>query len=121
MLDAQVPAVVGVPGGGDVAGGVHAGHAGLELLVDDDAVVDLQAGRDGQFGSGGDADADDDDVGDFTSPSLRTTVLDGVGAAQLADSGAEPQLDTVVGVQAAEDLTDLGRRARGAAASGPDR
>ena len=107
VLDAQVTAVVGVPGGSDVARGVHAGRAGLQLLVDDDAVVDLQAGRDGQLDSGGDPDADDDDIGVLDVAVAQDDVLDGVGAAQLGDSGPQPQLHAVVGVQAAEHLTDL--------------
>ena len=77
-----------VPGGGDVARGVHAGGAGLQVLVDDDPVVDLYAGGDGEVDSGGDTDADDDDVGGFDAPVAEHDLFDPVAAAQLGDTGA---------------------------------
>ena len=52
VLGAHVAVVVRVPGVGDVAGGVDARDGGLEVLVDDDAVVDMQAGRPCEFGAG---------------------------------------------------------------------
>ena len=63
MLDPEVAAVEGVVGVGDVAGGEDARGAGLEVLVDEDAVVDPEPGRLDQAGARGDADADDDEVG----------------------------------------------------------
>ncbi len=107
VLDAQMVAIVGVPGGGDVARGVHAGCAGAQLLVDDDAVVDLQAGCDGQLDAGGDPDAYDDEIGGVDVAVTQNDLLDSVGAEQLGDAGAQPQLHAVVGVQATEHLADL--------------
>src|SRR6185437_1506161 len=46
-----------------VARGEDAGHAGLELLVDDDAAIDRETGLLRKFEARPDADADDDEIG----------------------------------------------------------
>ncbi len=106
MLDAQVPAVVRVPCVGGVTRGIDARDARLEVLVGEDAVVDPQPGRLGELGAGGDANADDDDVGDLDSAVGEDDCLDGLGSPQLCDADAEAQVDAVFGVQVAEDPTD---------------
>ena len=78
MLDADALAVEGVVGVGDVAGGEYAGNAGLEALVDEDAVVDGEAGPLGQADARLYADTDDDEVALELRPSLvrtRSTAL----------------------------------------------
>ena len=62
VLDADPLAVEGVVGVGDVAGGEHAGRAGPQVLVDEDAVVDREAGLGGELGARLHADTDDHEV-----------------------------------------------------------
>jgi hypothetical protein len=62
MLDADALTVEGMLGVGNVAGGEHAGHARLELLVDEDAVVQVEAGVRGELDPRLHANADDDEV-----------------------------------------------------------
>jgi hypothetical protein len=63
VLDPDVTAQEPVVGVGDVAGGVDVRVGGPQALVDGDAVVNVEAGRDGEAGVGGDLDADQDHVG----------------------------------------------------------
>ena len=63
MLDAQVPFVERMPGGGNVTRGVDPGCCGAQVLVGDDPVVHQEAGLCGQCRLGQDADAGDDEVG----------------------------------------------------------
>ncbi len=77
MLDADVLLVAGVPGVGDIARGVDIGDVGLEVLVDEDAVVDPEPGRlIGQLGSRGDADADDHDICGLDATVAEDDLLD---------------------------------------------
>src|SRR5690606_2134541 len=62
VLDADALTGARVRPARDVAGGVDAGRAGLEKRVDEDAVVDLEAGGLRQRGPGPHADADHDQV-----------------------------------------------------------
>ena len=77
------------------------------MLVHDDPVVEgVEARGAGQVDPRGDTDADDDDIGGFD---LATVEHDRrpAAAAQLDDTGPEPQPDAVVGVQAPEHLPHL--------------
>src|SRR6185295_19334488 len=63
VLDADALAAVRIGPARDVAGGVEAGRAGLEVFVDREALVGGEAGRLGQRQRRAHADADDDEVG----------------------------------------------------------
>jgi hypothetical protein len=63
VLDAELAAQQRVVGVGDVACGEDVVVGGAQVLVGEDAVVDVEPAGSGQFDVGGDADADDDDVG----------------------------------------------------------
>ena len=98
MVDVLDPAPaephVGV--GGSVAGGVDVLGAGPHRGVDDDAVVDLEAGGLGEAGARDDADPDDGQVGLDLGAVLepdRNAVLAGVTAVERAVD----DLDAVVG------------------------
>ena len=105
----QVGLVAGVPGGGDIAGGIHTGCPdGLQLLVDQHPVADGQAGRLGQLGPGNGAGPDQHQVAVDGAPVLGDDRLDPAVAAEAGDPGAEVQPDAVVGVQVAVDARDLG-------------
>ena len=98
----------GVPSGGHVAGGEDPGNAGLEVLVDLDAVADADSRRLGEFHPGDGADADDDEVSLDDPPVGRTHPLGGVVADDRFDAGAQVQVDAVVGVELAEHGAHLG-------------
>ena len=76
VLDADPLAVEGVVGVGDVAGGEDAGRAGLQVLVDEDPVVDGEAGLRGELGARLHADADDDEVAVERAPVAGADALD---------------------------------------------
>ena len=63
MLDANVSTQARTVCLGDVTRGEDVRIGRTQVLVDDDSVVDLEAGRCGQLGARGDADANDDHIG----------------------------------------------------------
>ena len=109
MLHTQRAAVERVRDVRDVACREDAGHARLEVLVDEDAVVDGQPCRLGKLDPRGDADADDDQVAVDRAPVVELDALDARLAAERPQRGAGEQLDAVVavdvGVQAADVAT----------------
>ena len=107
VLDTQVAAEVGVPGGGDITGGEHVGGARAQLFVDDDAVVDIEAGGGGELDPRHDTDTDDDEIGGLHVAVAQHHLFHGGAAAQLGDARLHPQAHAVVGVQLAEHGADL--------------
>ena len=75
MLDPPLAVVEGVEEVGDVAGGVHVGHVGLESLVDDDAVVDARARCPRESRVRCDADTDDGELGFDAEAALGLDLL----------------------------------------------
>ena len=109
VLDADPLAVEGVVGVGDVAGGEHAGRAGLQVLVDEDAVVDGEPGLRGELGARLHADADDHEV------ALELASVAGADALDRRRRPRRPRRRSpcsishaVVGVDVAVDGADLG-------------
>ena len=80
---------------GHVAGGVDAGRARLEALVDDDAVVDSEAAAGEKVRVRDDADADDGHVGLDAEAALDLHVLEVVVAAEAGDLLLEPDVDAL--------------------------
>ena len=54
------------------------GHARHQLIIDDDAAIDGEAGGCREFGIGSDAGRDHDGVGGNPRPSVSSTRLDGI-------------------------------------------
>ena len=94
---------------GDVARGPDVLDAGLEALVDDDAVVELEAAVLQPARDRCDADADDRELG-LDHPSARS--LDRIerrAPAERLHLVAEHELDTFAGIQVGEELHQLAR------------
>ena len=96
VLDADPLAVEGVVGVGDVAGGEDAGRAGLQVLVDEDAVVDGEPGLGGELGARLHADADDHEVALELASVAGADALDRRVALEGLDAGPEQHLHAVV-------------------------
>ena len=101
-------AVEGVVGVGDVAGGEDARRAGLQVLVDEDAVVDGEPGLGGQPGARLHADADDHEVALELASVAGADALDRRVALEGLDAGPEQHLHAVVEVDVAVDGAHLG-------------
>ena len=82
------------------------GDSGLEVLVDDDAVVDPQPGASRRGRRGHHADADHDDVGGL-DPAVVEHDSSTVSSPRSSRHPSPGAADTVVGVQAAEHPADL--------------
>ena len=108
MLHADPLAVEGVMGVRDVAGGEHAGRAGLQVLVDEDAVLDGDAGRGGEPAARLNADADDHEIAVQRAAVARADALDRCLALESLDAGPAQHPHAVVGVDVAVDGADLG-------------
>ena len=109
VLDADPLAVEGVVGVGDVAGGEHAGRAGLQVLVDEDAVVDGEAGlRRRARCAAARRRRRRRSRTRASRPSLVRTRSTAVVALEGLDAGPEQHLHAVVGVDVAVDGADLG-------------
>src|SRR5439155_4444821 len=106
VLDADSLPVEGVVRRGDVAGGEHARHAGLKVLVDDDPVVDVEPGLRGEPRSGSDADADDDGVALDRAPVGGADAFDRRVSLEALDSGAKQHAYPVVAADVAVDGSD---------------
>jgi hypothetical protein len=98
----------GVPGVGDVAGGEHARHAGLEPLVDVDPVPDREAGLGGEPRARLHAHADDDEVAVELAPVGGADPLDRRAALERLDAGPHQHPNAVVCVEVAVDAAHLG-------------
>ena len=92
----------------DVTGGEDLGDVGASLGVDDDTVVDPQAGCGGRRHVGFDADADHDQIpghgagiGEFDQDTVG-------GGADRLDRSAGAQVDTVAAVQVGAHVAHLG-------------
>src|SRR5207244_6136270 len=88
----------------DVARGIYAGRAGLEILVHHDAAVDLQSGLLGERKARPHADADHDEVGRERRAALELDLLAvdrGRGVLEMKD-------DAVLLVDAAHEVAELG-------------
>ena len=99
VLEAYVPTDAIRPPARDVTGGEDLGDVGASLGVDDDPVVDPQAGCGGRRHVGFDADADHDQIpghgagiGEFDQDTVG-------GGADRLDRSAGAQVDTVAAVQ----------------------
>ena len=108
MLHADPFAVEGVASVRDVTGGEHAGHAGLKVLVDEDAVVDCDARPDGEPGARLDPDTDHDEVALELAAVARADSLDRPVAFEGLDAGAHQHLRAVVGMDVAVEGTHFG-------------
>ena len=97
-----------MPGVGHVTGGVDAGGAGLQPVVDDHAVVDRQAGHLGQLRARRDPDPDDHQVAGDDPAVGGDHLFDPALAAQCHDACPEHELDPVLGVRIMVDAADLG-------------
>src|SRR5918992_3768757 len=106
VLDADPPEqrVLGV---GDVAGGEHA-VGRPQPLVDQDAVVDREAGPLGQVGVGPDPDPDDHNVGGQPGAVSQHHRLDTVAALQPLGPGPGPDVHAPVAQEGLEELAHLG-------------
>jgi hypothetical protein len=89
VLDSDALAVEAVMRVGDVAGGEHARGAGPQALVDDDPVLDREAGARGQGGPGSHHDTDDDHVAVERPPVARAHPLDPPVSLERVDPGPE--------------------------------
>ncbi len=105
VLDADALARIGVRPAGDVAGGVDAGRAGLEIFVDADAAVDAKARLFGERQSRPHADADDDEIGGELVAALQRHRL---AASMPVDAVLEMEDDAVLLVQRAHEVAELG-------------
>lgn len=63
MLDPDPLAAVAIRPARDIAGGEDARSAGFEIFIDEDAVIDGEAGLLGERRERAHADADDDEIG----------------------------------------------------------
>ena len=84
------------------------GHAGLQVLVDDDPVVDVEAALGGERGARLHADADDHEVAVERPPVAGADALDRRRALERRDAGPEQHPHAMVGVDVAVDRADLG-------------
>ena len=92
----------------DVAGGEHVRRARPQQLVDEDAVVDGEAGLLGEARARLHADADDDEVAVERLPVGGAHALDRARALEGLDAGPEQHPHAVVGVDVAVDGAELG-------------
>jgi hypothetical protein len=83
----------------DVAGGEDVRIGRAQMLVDDDSVVDLEAGLCSELGTRGDADANDDhvgvDLGAVTQPDAGRRAM---SAGQFDRRGPVAQIHTMAAV-----------------------
>src|SRR3977135_2318085 len=91
----------------DVAGGEHVPGRGLKSLVDENAVVDLEAGVAGQLGAGRDTDSDDDGGPGECGPARGAHARDRAVAFERLRTVAEQQLDTVLRMHSGIEAADL--------------
>jgi hypothetical protein len=109
VLDTNVPPQARVIRVGDVAGSEDVRIGGAQVLVNDDAVVDLEVGRGGEFGARDDAHANDDHVGIDPRPvAEHDTGRLPVPAGQFGRRGSVAQVHTMAVVQVGKDGRDLG-------------
>src|SRR5579875_3986894 len=108
MLDADPPPVEGMPGVRDVAGGEHVLRRGPQLLIDDDAVLDLEPRGARKLDSWRHADADHRKVALNSSSRGGAHATDRRVPFERLDSFAEQQLDAVLDMHVAVELPDLG-------------
>jgi hypothetical protein len=79
------------------------------VLIDDDPVVDLEAGLCGELDVGGDSDSDEDHVGVNPAPVVENdTGHSPVVAGQLSHRNLATQVHAVVTMQVGKDGCDLG-------------
>ncbi len=107
MLDPALLVEQGVEEVRDVAGRVHVGHVGLEALVDDDPVVDLDPAALENVGDGLDADPDDRKVRLDRAAVLRRHLLEAAVSAEGLDLVSEDELDALRLVQRGELVAQL--------------
>ena len=109
MLDAAVLAEQRVVEARDVADGPHVLDAGLEALVDDHAVVDLEAAVLEPTRRRRDADADDRELGLDDASARRLDGVERRASAERLHLVAEHELDAFTRVQVGEELHQLAR------------
>ena len=93
----------------DVADGPHVLDAGLEALVDDHAVVELEAAALEPARDRCDADADDRELGLDDPSARRLDRIERRAPAERLHLVAEHELDAFTGVQVGEELHQLAR------------
>ena len=121
MLDAHSLAVERMVGVGDVAGGEHAGRGGPQVLVDQDPVVDLQAGVGSEPSPRLHADADDDEVALDDTTVAGAHALDGPSPSKASTLCLHQHRDAVLDVEVAIDGADLDAQDPLQRNRGPDR
>jgi hypothetical protein len=104
MFEPDPCAVARMEGIGHVPCREDAGDARLEPLVDEDTVVDAEAGRIGQFGPRADPDTDNHGIGAERRPVGEPDPFHRRGADELLNAHAEVQVHAVVGMEAPVDL-----------------
>src|SRR5205823_4695810 len=92
----------------DVAGGEHVRNRGPKLLVDENAVIDLEAGVAGQVGARRDADPHDGEVAVDRAGAGRAHARDHAVAFERLHALAEQQLDAALRMHIAIEAADLG-------------
>ena len=78
------------------------------MLVDEDSVVDVEAGLRRELDARLHPDADDDEVAVDHASVAGADALDGLVALEGLDAGSQQHLDAVVGVDVAVDGAHLG-------------
>ena len=99
--------------GADIARGEDVRVLGAELRVDDDAVVDGEAGRRGELGPRDDADRDQHGIAGDLAAVVEADAGDTVRAEDRDHLAAEPDIDAGRGVAGAHPLLDRGGHGAG--------
>jgi hypothetical protein len=108
VLDTNVPTQARVVGVGDVTCGEDVHIGGAEMLIDEDPIVDLEAGLCGELGVGSDSDSDEDHVGVDPAPVAQNdSGHRTVSAAEFGNRDLAAQVHAVVTMQVGKDRCGL--------------
>src|ERR1043166_4191990 len=103
MFNPEIPARLWIRPQRNIAGGKNSRYAGLQVLVHDDAPVDLKAGALGELGPGPHADADDHEV----SRQCRSTFQLDVSSVDRCRRLLEMEDDAMLFVQSANEVAEF--------------